>query len=79
MAGSDVSKRTWIGASYWPAPGSTQVVANCLSLPQSSATRNISITPLVYSSVSLWPLTRSGSPTHAGWNEPPWKFPVAGL
>ena len=35
--------------------------------------------PLAYSIVSLWPLTRSGSPTHGGWNEPPWKLPVAGL
>jgi hypothetical protein len=37
------------------------------------------MTPFVYSIVSLWPLTRFGLPTHAGWNDPPWKLPVAGL
>ena len=35
--------------------------------------------PLAYSIVSQWPLTRFGSPTHAGWNEPPCQLPVAGL
>ena len=62
-----------------PLPGVSVDVAPVLSLPKSLAIRNISITPLVYSIVSLWPLTRSGLPTHAGWNEPPWKLPVAGL
>jgi hypothetical protein len=37
------------------------------------------MTPFVYSMVSLWPLTRSGMPTHGGWNEPSWTSPVSGL
>ena len=41
--------------------------------------RNISITPLEYSIVSLWPETMFGSPTHGGWNEPSWNWPVAVL
>ena len=53
-------------------------VAPVLSLPKSLAIRNISITPLAYSIVSSWPETRPPA-AHGGWNEPPWKLPLAGL
>jgi hypothetical protein len=78
VAGSETSKRTPLGESDCPA-GVIEEVAGVLSAPQSSATRNISITPLAYSIVSLCPLTTFGSPTQGGWNEPAWKFPVAVL